>query len=68
MHLTQINSDRFQQFARLRASKVEGEGFTVFGDPSTFAWQVVGSRRRLQVEPLRADVVVRGNGPYLYLE
>jgi hypothetical protein len=68
VQLTQINSDRFESFARLRAGKVEAEGFAVYGDPCTFAWQVSGTRRQLEVEPLRAEVVVKGDGPYRYLE
>jgi hypothetical protein len=67
VNLTQINSTREDAFARLRASHVTGQGFTVFGDPCQFAWHVFGTRNEIQSEPLRADVVVQGDGPYRYI-
>lgn len=68
VQLTQINSNRDDSFARLRAGRVVGGGFAVYGDPCTFAWHVYGTRLPVVTEPLRADVVVRGDGPYTYIQ
>ena len=68
VQLTQINSGRDDAFARLRAGYITGQGFTVYGDACQFAWHVFGTRHDLQTEPLRTDVVVRGDGPYRYIQ
>jgi hypothetical protein len=68
VQLTQINSTRKDAFARLWAGSVSGQGFAVYGDACQFAWHVYGTRGDIQTEPLRDDVVVRGDGPYLYMQ
>jgi hypothetical protein len=67
VHLTQISRGDDDSFARLRAGRVVGGGFAVYGDPCIFAWHVYGLRQRLNPEPLKADVQVRGDGPYKYI-
>jgi hypothetical protein len=49
------------------ASDVVHGTFEVHGPPGSFYWHVHGSRGTLEVEPLRSDVVVRGDGPYKYI-
>jgi len=49
------------------ASDVVNGSFEVHGPPGSFYWHVHGSRGTLEVEPLRSDVVVRGDGPYKYI-
>jgi hypothetical protein len=49
------------------ASDVVHGSFEVHGPPGSFYWHVHGSRGTLEVEPLRSDVVVRGDGPYKYI-
>ena len=49
------------------ASEIIGNTFDVHGQPGSFYWHVHGSRGELLVEPLRSDVVVRGDGPYKYI-
>jgi hypothetical protein len=68
VQLTQINSNRDDEFARLRAGRVTVQGFPVYGDPCEFAWHVYGTRSRIDTEPLRSEVVVKGDGPYRYLD
>jgi hypothetical protein len=67
VQLTQINSNRDDGFARLRAGHMTGQGFTVYGDACQFAWHVFGTRADIHTEPLRDDVVVQGDGPYRYI-
>jgi hypothetical protein len=55
VQLTQINSNRDDGFARLRAGHVTGQGFTVYGDACQFAWHVFGTRADIHTEPLRDD-------------
>ena len=67
VHLTQISGSE-DTFARLKASRVAAGGFTVYGDPCEFAWNVFATRQPLQTEPLREDVEVHGEGPYRYIK
>jgi hypothetical protein len=41
--------------------------FTVYGENGRFNWLVHGKRGDVTVEPNKADVTVRGDGPYKYL-
>ena len=52
----------------LVASKVKDGSFSVYGPNCEFYWIVYGERTQIVVEPKVSDVVVRGNGPYLYIE
>jgi hypothetical protein len=67
VQLTQIYEDADEPFARLRARVFKG-GFYVHGDPCIFAWHAYGTRQQLDIEPLRTDVVVKGDGPYKYVQ
>ena len=67
VQLTQINGQREDRFAGLRAGPVSGQGFAVYGGACHFAWHVEGTRNNIQTEPLRADVRVHGDGPYRYI-
>lgn len=51
----------------LNASEVSHNQFTVYGDNCAFHWHVTGKRSDVIVEPLKTEVVVKGNGPYLYI-
>ena len=66
VQLTQIYEDADEPFARLRARVFKG-GFYVNGDPCNFAWHAYGTRQQLDIEPLRSNVVVKGEGPYKYV-
>ena len=67
VQLTQISRSEDEGFARLRAGRVVDGRFAVYGDPCAFAWHVHGLRQHLETEPLRAQVEVRGDGPYRYI-
>jgi hypothetical protein len=41
--------------------------FTVHGENGRFNWLVHGKRGDVTVEPNKADVTVRGDGPYKYI-
>jgi collagen type VII alpha len=49
------------------ASDVVHGTFEVHGPPGSFYWHVYGSRGVINVEPLRSEVIVRGDGPYKYI-
>jgi hypothetical protein len=47
-------------------SEVENNQFQVYGENGKFHWSVMGKRQDIVVEPLKADVTVCGEGPYLW--
>jgi hypothetical protein len=51
----------------LNTSEVTNNTFIVYGNNCKFYWNVYGKRLDINIEPLKTDVNVRGNGPYLYL-
>jgi hypothetical protein len=40
----------------------------VYGDNCEFFWVVHGKRGTIDVEPLKTDVVVEGEGPYKWIQ
>ncbi len=68
VQLTQISRGDDDNFARLRAGRVIGGRFAVYGDPCLFAWHVYGLRQKVNPEPLKAEVNVVGDGPYRYIQ
>lgn len=54
--------------AMLKTSHVYKNQFKVYGPVGRrFFWLVMGSRQELNVEPLRSETVVHGNGPYRWI-
>jgi hypothetical protein len=50
------------------SSEVAADGsFFVYGPPGAFFWHVYGKRAAVEVEPLKADVAVKGDGPYRWI-
>ena len=47
--------------------KVVDNQFTVYGENGQFSWIVHGKRSEIQVDPYKADVVVKGDGPYKWI-
>ena len=47
-------------------SEVENNEFTVYGQNGKFHWLVIGKRHDIVVEPLKTDVELKGDGPYLW--
>lgn len=47
---------------------IDGEKFFVYGEPGEFSWIVHATREKFNVEPLKESVVVKGDGPYTYIE
>jgi hypothetical protein len=41
--------------------------FVVYGPPGKFFWHVYAKRSELQVEPLKSDVELKGDGPYKWM-
>jgi hypothetical protein len=51
----------------LNSSEVSNNKFIVYGENCKFYWNVYGKRFDINVEPLKTEVEVKGNGPYLYI-
>lgn len=51
----------------LNTTEVVNNKFTVYGENCKFYWHVTGKRSDVIVEPLKTDVEVKGQGPYLYI-
>ena len=52
----------------LAVSDIVDNKFKVFSNiPCDFNWIVFGKRQDIEIEPLKSDVSLKGNGPYLYL-
>lgn len=47
---------------------INNEKFIVYGDKCKFHWMVFAKRLDIDVEPNKEDVIVKGDGPYTYLE
>jgi hypothetical protein len=48
-------------------SEVIYNKFTVYGNNGKFYWMVYGTRQEIEVDPNKSDVVVKGEGPYLWI-
>jgi hypothetical protein len=48
-------------------SEIENNSFTVYGKNGSFYWIVYAERLKMEVEPNRKDVELKGDGPYTYL-
>jgi len=56
------------EYPNLQATMVKNNKFTVYGDTNCeFYWFVNGSRMDIDVEPLKAETVVKGEGPYKWI-
>jgi hypothetical protein len=63
----QINGIYSGKIKTYNSSKVVDGKFTVYGENGEFFWTVYGERQKINVEPLKKDVTVKGNGPYRWL-
>lgn len=68
VQLQQIVETEYDPIGNLRNTEVKDGKFTVFGAVDTkFHWLVMGKRGDVEVEPLKKDCVVKGDGPYKYI-
>ena len=49
------------------SSEVENNKFTVYGSNCKFFWNVCAQRQSINVEPLKSETEVKGDGPYKYI-
>lgn len=49
-------------------SDVENGSFRVYGQNGKFSWLVHALRQNIDVEPLKSETVVSGDGPYKYIQ
>ena len=48
-------------------SEIENNSFTVYGKNGSFYWIVYAERLKIEIEPNKKDVELKGDGPYTYL-
>jgi hypothetical protein len=65
IQITQIYDGKHKKF---RASRIEKNRFTVYGENGSFFWLVMATRSSITVEPLRSEVKVQNVGPYAWIE
>jgi hypothetical protein len=63
----QINGIYSGKIKTYNSSKVNDGKFTVYGENGEFFWTVYGQRMKIDVEPLKKDVIIKGQGPYRWL-
>ena len=51
-----------------QVSEVVDNRFSVYGENGGFYWIVYGKRGEVVVEPDKDSIVVRGSGPYRWVE
>ena len=53
----------------LRVSKIKENSFKVFSNtPCDFNWLVIGKRETIKIEVDKKDILLKGFGPYKYIE
>jgi hypothetical protein len=45
-------------------TEIENNSFQVYGENGKFNWLVIGKQYNIDVEPLKENIIIRGNGPY----
>ena len=65
-HITPVYSNGIFP-TNICVTKVIDGKFTVYGTNGLFNWVVYGLRNKINVEPLKSETVVNGNGPYKYV-
>jgi hypothetical protein len=64
-HITPIYNGR--NLRVLNSSIIENNSFKVYGEPGPFNWIVYAKRENINVEPLKSEVKICGDGPYKYI-
>lgn len=68
INITPINDELNNEDVSLRCSRIKDNKFDVYGKNSNFYWIVYGKRLSLDVEPLRINLNVKGDGPYTWIQ
>ena len=56
-----------KQINQIYASEVSNNSFQVYGENCKFYWLAQGKRKDIDVEPLKSETTVKGNGPYNWI-
>ena len=65
VHITPIFNSKTSN--KYNAGTISNNQFTVYGENGKFFWIVYGKRSQIQVEPLKSNVVIKGDGPYKWI-
>ena len=67
VQITPINDNEEESNINLSSSRVINGKFKVYGKNCEFFWLVHATRNKIEVEPLKSSVKVKGDGPYKYI-
>jgi hypothetical protein len=68
VHVTPIfDEDNIEENGTYKVTAVKNGKFKIYGPKGSVNWIVYGSRGDIEVEPLRSNVDVKGNGPYKWI-
>jgi len=51
----------------ISSSRIEKNKFKVYGNNCEFYWTVYGKRSVIDVEPLKNNTTIKGDGPYKWI-
>lgn len=67
INITRIFSGK-KNNEQYETSEIEDNSFTVYGPDGSFYWIVFAERQKIEVEPNKEDVSLKGDGPYTYIK
>jgi hypothetical protein len=63
INVTAIYDGKIKQY---NFTELQNNTFSVYGENGKFNWSIIGKRHDIVIEPLKTDVIVNGEGPYLW--
>jgi hypothetical protein len=52
---------------QIHVTEINNNSFQVYGDNCKFFWLVLGKRINIEIEPLKSETDVKGDGPYTWI-
>jgi len=65
IQVTPIYSGKINQ--QIHVTEIQNNTFEVYGENCMFFWLVQGKRVNIEVEPLKSETEVKGDGPYTWM-
>jgi len=66
VHVSPVYEDCEEVDRSLFVSDIVDGRFKVYGENGEFDWLVVGKRNDIEIEPLKNNILLKGQGPYTY--
>ena len=61
-----MNAKYDSKIKEYNVTEIQNNTFSVYGENGKFHWSIIGKRHDIVIEPLKTDVIVNGEGPYLW--